>query len=153
MKLKLGDPLPDFSLKNQDNQMIRSQQFIGKNLILFFYPKNETPVCTIEACAFEENYNEFQSLDAEVVGISGDSVASHKNFAKNRGLTYNLLSDEEKEVQQLFGIKKKLFGLSSERTTFIFDNTGHLVKTIESQLNGKKHIKESLLALKAKHDS
>ncbi|MEO9802916.1 MAG: peroxiredoxin [Reichenbachiella sp.] len=148
MKLQIGELLPGFSLADQDDQMIAIQDFVGRPLVIFFYPKDDTPVCTIEACTFESNYNEFKNLDAEVFGISADSVNSHKRFATKHGLTFKLLSDSKNEVEKLFGVKRNLFGLLQERITFIFDEKGILIHSFQSQLNGKKHIREALLALK-----
>lgn len=149
MKLQIGELLPEFSLADQNGQVISIKDFIGRPLVIFFYPKDDTPVCTIEACSFEANYNEFKDLDAEVFGISADSVASHKRFATKHQLTFKLLSDANNEVEKLFGVKRNLFGLLQERVTFIFDKKGVLIHLFQSQLNGKKHIKEALSALKA----
>ncbi|MEO9964941.1 MAG: peroxiredoxin [Reichenbachiella sp.] len=152
MTLQIGDLIPEFTLADQDNQEVAIRDYIGRPLVIFFYPKDDTPVCTIEACSFEANYNEFKNLDAEVFGISADSIKSHKRFATKHGLTFKLLSDSQKEVEQLFGIKRNLFGLLLERITFIFDREGRLLHRFQSQFNGKKHIKEALAALQDSAD-
>lgn len=149
-KLSVGSNLPDFTLDDQDGKPVRIHDYLGKPLVIYFYPKDDTPVCTIEACSFEANYNEFKELDAEVFGISADSVASHKKFAARHGLTFKLLSDSEKVVEKTFGVKRNLFGLLQERITFIFDKQGKLIHTFQSQFNGKKHIREALTALNEK---
>lgn len=146
-KLKAGAQLPDFTLDDQDGNPVRIHEYLGKPIVIYFYPKDDTPVCTIEACSFEANYNEFKALDAEVFGISTDSVASHKKFATRHGLTFKLLSDSKRSVEKIFGVKRNLFGLLQERITFIFDRNGKLIHTFQSQFNGKKHIREALAAL------
>lgn len=149
MKLKIGDDLPHFELQDQHGELVSIKDSMGKPLVIFFYPKDNTPVCTIEACTFESNYNEFKDLNAAVFGISADSVKSHSKFAAKHGLTFQLLSDTKHEVERQFGVKRNLLGLLQERITFIFDSQGKLMHVFQSQFNGKKHITEALAALRS----
>ena len=148
MSLAIGSSLPKFSLKNQNNETVEIQSYLGSPLVIFFYPKDNTTVCTIEACTFEQNYDEFKSLDADIIGISADSPKSHQNFAAKHGLTITLLSDPNHKIADQFELTKQWFGLVQERTTFIFDKEGSLTHKFSSQLNGKKHIKEALDSLR-----
>jgi len=146
--LRLGENIPGFSIPDQDENAFDSKQLIGKNSVIFFYPKDESLVCTIEACSFRNGYDEFNSLDATVVGISADSPESHQNFIKKYSLNYTLLSDMDQKVAKLFGLEKSIFGLLAPRVTFVFDTHGKLIKTIDSRWDGKGHMKEALEALK-----
>ncbi|MGL1888183.1 MAG: peroxiredoxin [Reichenbachiella sp.] len=145
--MEQGEKLPTFELNNQEDQSVSSQSWAGKPLVLFFYPKDDTPVCTIEACTFRDQFSDFKDISAQVVGISVDSVASHKNFHTKHQLNYPILSDSNKEVEKLFGLERSLFGLLAKRVTFVFDSSGTLVKRIDSRLNGKKHVAEAIKAL------
>lgn len=147
MKMKKGDQIPDITLSDQDGARINLRRFVDQALIVFFYPKDNTPVCTAEACLFEAHYKELKEEGAEVIGISTDPVSSHKKFATRYHLDYRLLSDPDGEAERAFGVKRKLFGLIKERVTFIFNKEGKLVHTIQSQYNGKRHVKEALAAL------
>ncbi|MEY3199578.1 MAG: hypothetical protein RJA13_1536, partial [Bacteroidota bacterium] len=112
MTLKIGDTCPNFSLKNQNGETVYSADLIGsKNLVIFFYPKDETPGCTKEACSFRDMHDEFKSLGCEVIGISSDSVHSHKKFAEKFQLSYILLADTQKTVRAAFQVPANLFGL------------------------------------------
>jgi thioredoxin-dependent peroxiredoxin len=105
--------------------VINISDFIGKkSLVLFFYPKDDTPGCTREACSFRDHYEAFLDAGAEVIGISGQSVESHKNFAQKHNLKYHLLSDEGNKVRKLFGVPTNLFGLLPGRVTYVADKTG-----------------------------
>ena len=149
MRLQIGDTLPPFTLPDQEGRPINIFDLSGdKYLVVFFYPKDHTPVCTTEACTFQTHDDEFKGLHAEVVGISADSVASHRAFAARHGLTFTLLSDPKKAVEKLFGIKRNLWGLLPERITFVFNPQRTLIHSFQSQLNGKKHTQEALAAIK-----
>ncbi|MEZ5083963.1 MAG: peroxiredoxin [Bacteroidales bacterium] len=143
-KIALGSKLPVFSLKDQDNKIINSHDFIGrKNLVIYFYPKDDTPGCTAEACSFRDEFEDFKTLDAEVIGISSDSPASHKKFAEKYNLTFRLLSDEDNEVRKLFRVPTNFLGLLPGRVTYIIDKTGIVQHVFNSQFNARKHVSEA----------
>lgn len=154
MKLKIGDDLPDITLADQDGAWISLRKFIGQPVVVFFYPRDNTPVCNIEACEFEAHYSDLKNAGVKVFGVSEDSVSSHKKFATRFHLEYRLLSDVNGEGEKAFGVGKKFFGLLKDRVTFIFDKEGKLIHTIKSQLNGRRHVDEtlSILNIKAKTD-
>jgi thioredoxin-dependent peroxiredoxin len=147
-KFTEGDTLPDFKLKNQHGELVNISDFIGKkNLVLFFYPKDDTPGCTREACSFRDHYETFVDAGAEVIGISGQSVESHKNFAEKHNLKYQLLSDEKNKVRKQFGVPTNMFGLLPGRVTYVADKTGKVISVFNSQTQVEKHVEEALKAL------
>ncbi len=147
--LKKGDRLPSISLLNQDGEAVNLLSLIGNTpLVVYFYPKNNTPGCTAEACSFRDNYTDFQKLGATVIGISRDSVASHKKVVENRKLPFTLLSDSDKKAERAFGVKRDLFGLLPGRVTFIFNTGGFIVDVFSSATKPKKHVTTSLQILK-----
>ena len=146
-KIQVGDKIPDFSLPNQNNEMTKIADFIGKPFVVYFYPKDDTPGCTAEACTFRDMYEDFKDIGAEVIGISSDSPASHKNFAKKHNLPFVLLSDEQKEVQKLFGVPRSMFGLLPGRVTYVIDENGVVKHVFSSHINMSKHVTESIAAL------
>ncbi|MBI4548766.1 MAG: thioredoxin-dependent thiol peroxidase [Ignavibacteriae bacterium] len=124
--LKIGDKAPEFSLPSTDGKTISLNDYRGKKVVLYFYPKDDTPGCTTEACSFRDNLARVRSKGAEVFGVSADSVQSHQKFTEKYGLTFPLLSDESKEICKEYGVwkqksflGKKFMGI--ERTTFIID--------------------------------
>ncbi len=139
--------LPKFSLKNQDNIAVDSNSFLGAPVVIYFYPKDDTPGCTAQACSFRDSFDSFKDLNVMVVGISADSPASHKKFAERYNLPFTLLSDEKNEVRKLFGVPKSFFGLLPGRVTYVFDKDGNLVHQFNSQLKATQHIAEALTAL------
>ena len=133
--LKLGDKAPDFSLMNQEGAVIRLSDFQGKKVILYFYPKDNTPGCTRQACAFAQNYAQFAALAVVVIGISKDSVASHQRFAEKNGLPFILLSDPERHAIEAYDVwkEKKQYGKVSMgvvRTTYVIDEAGCIEKVM-----------------------
>ena len=146
MKLKIGDQIPSFSLKDQ-NGNIRTSNKVRKSLVLFFYPKDDTPGCTIEACGFRDKYDLFKILGAEVWGISNGSIQSHLGFANKNKLQYPLLCDRNNILRKKFGVPKKL-GLIEGRVTYIINSDGIIIHIFEDLLNGPAHIKEAIKALK-----
>ncbi|MBW6536579.1 MAG: peroxiredoxin [Mariniphaga sp.] len=147
--IKEGDAIPDFKLKNQLGKLVNISDYIGKkNLVLFFYPKDDTPGCTREACSFRDHYEAFLEAGAEVFGISGQSVESHKNFAQKHNLKYNLLSDEGNKIRKLFGVPTNLFGLLPGRVTYVVDKTGKVKYIFNSQIQVEKHVEAALKVLK-----
>ena len=129
--LKVGDKAPNFSLKDKDGNTVSLSDFAGKKVVLYFYPKDNTPGCTRQACAFAGAYGEFKKRGAEVVGISKDSVASHVKFAEKYSLPFILLSDPDRQAIEAYGVwqEKKLYGKTSfgvVRTTFIIGEQGNI---------------------------
>ena len=139
---------PDFSLPAQTGENVTLSQFRGKkNVVLYFYPKDETPGCTREACTFRDSYELFTDLGAEVVGVSADTVASHKAFAEHHSLPFTLLSDVDNMVRKLYGATSAL-GFIPGRVTFIIDKKGVVRHVFSSQLQPEKHIEEAREMLK-----
>ena len=133
-RVDVGSKAPDFKLPSQSGQMLSLNDFIGeKPVVLFFYPKDDTPGCTKQACVFRDNYEVFKKRDAEVIGISSDSIESHRGFAAKHNLPYTLLSDEDKKVRKLYGVPNTL-GLFPGRVTYIIDREGIVRHVFSSQL-------------------
>lgn len=131
--LKIGDKAPNFTLKDSKGQDVSLSDFFGKKVVLYFYPKDNTPGCTRQACAFGAVYGEFQKKNVEVIGISKDSVASHVRFAEKYNLPFILLSDPERIAIESFGVwQEKVMcgkkGMGVVRTTFIIDEKGNIEK-------------------------
>ncbi len=146
MKLKIGDQIPSFSLKDQ-NGNVRTSYKSNKPLVLFFYPKDDTPGCTIEVCGFRDKYDLFKILGAEVWGISNGNTQSHLKFANKNKLQYPLLCDQNNTLRKQFGVPKSL-GLIEGRVTYIINSQGKIIHIFEDLLNGPAHIKEAIRALK-----
>jgi len=137
---------PLFSLNDQDGNLVELKSFLGKKtIVLFFYPQDETPGCTAEACSFRDNYIGFQAHNAQVVGISSDSEASHQKFQAKHALPYPLLSDPNGEVAKSYGVKKR-FGFLKDRVSFVIDPQGVIRHAYAGQLQVHKHIDECLRA-------
>lgn len=131
--LEVGMMAPDFALCNQKGETVRLSDFLGKKVVVYFYPKDNTPGCTRQACAFKDHYGDFQAKDAVVIGISKDSVASHEKFQTKYALPFILLSDPEKEAITAYGVwqEKKAYGKVSfgvVRSTFVIDEAGKILK-------------------------
>ncbi len=131
--LKEGQAAPDFTLKNDRDETVKLTDFKGKNVVLYFYPKDDTSGCTKEACGFRDIKSEFDAAGAVILGVSPDSVSSHQKFRDKYNLTFPLLSDESKEVVQQYGVwkEKSMYGrkyMGVERTTFVIDSNGMLRK-------------------------
>ena len=142
--LKVGDRAPDFSLPSQKGETVKLSDFLGKKtVVLYFYPKDDTPGCTKESCAFRDSYEVFQENGAEVIGISSDSTNSHEQFANKYNLPFTLLSDTKSEVRQLFGVPPTLFILPG-RVTYVIDKEGIVKHIFDSQLNFQAHVDEAL---------
>jgi len=152
MALKVGDKAPSFKLKNQDGETISLSDLKGKPIVLYFYPKDDTSGCTKEACNFRDEFPKFGKMKAEIIGISADSVESHKKFAEKYKLPFNLLSDVKKEVIEKYGVwqEKSMYGkkyMGIVRTTFIIDASGKIGK-IFPKVKVDNHNKEVMEALK-----
>ena len=147
----VGSKAPDFILPSQSGEMVNLKDFLGKKpVVLFFYPKDDTPGCTKEACAFRDEYEAFGKLDAEVIGISSDSVESHKSFAERHSLLFPLLSDEGGKVRKLYGVPTT-FGLFPGRVTYVIDAEGVVGHVFASQFGVEKHVEEAREALSSVH--
>lgn len=147
MSIKIGDIAPNFSLPSQKGQVVSLKDFQGqKSVVLYFYPKDDTPGCTIEACAFRDSYQVFQDAGAEVIGISDDSADSHEKFATKHNLPFTLLSDQGGKVRELYGVKTLLWIIPS-RITYVIDKQGVVRHVFDSMLNFKAHVEESLKIL------
>lgn len=142
--MKIGDELPEFTLIDQFGKPFSSGTFKGTSpLVIYFYPKDFTPGCTLQACNFRDSLEDFKTLGAEVIGVSSDSENSHSSFSKRFNLNFRILSDPNKNVQRLFGVKATLFGILPGRETFVFNREGKLVHQFRS-LNAGSHKKEAL---------
>ncbi|MDH7464302.1 peroxiredoxin [Chitinophagaceae bacterium 26-R-25] len=142
-QLDVGDTIPMFSLKNQNDSLFNVADYIGKKkMVIYFYPKDESPVCTKEACSFRDSYTAFTNAGAIVVGINSGSVKSHHDFITNHQLPFTLLSDPDNKVLKMFGVKGKFF--LTGRKTFVVDLTGKIVYTFDSFSNGSAHSEKTL---------
>ena len=134
--LQTGMKAPEFALVNQQGDTVRLSDFLGKKVVLYFYPRDNTPGCTRQACAFAAGYAAFREIDAVVIGVSKDSVKSHKNFKEKHSLPFTLLADTATDMIKSFGVwgEKTLYGrkyMGTIRATFIFDEFGILTEIIE----------------------
>ena len=148
MAVKVGDEAPDFTLPSQMGDNVTLSEYFGKkNVVLYFYPKDETRGCTREACEFRDQYDVFTGLGAEVLGVSSDTLESHKSFATHHGLPFLLLSDEGGKVRKLYGVPSSM-GIIPGRVTYIIDKKGVVRHIFNSQFQPEKHIEEALKVLK-----
>ena len=134
--LKIGDKAPEFTLLDKDKNEVSLENFIGKKVVLYFYPKDSTPGCTKQACAFASTYEQFKSNDIAVIGVSKDSISSHVKFAEKYNLPFILLSDPERKAIEAYGVwqEKKMcgkVGMGVVRTTFIIDEKGNIEKIMD----------------------
>jgi thioredoxin-dependent peroxiredoxin len=147
--VKVGDPAPEFSLQSQDGEVIRLSDLLSHgSVVLYFYPKDNTPGCTAEAGAFRDSYPKFGELGAQVVGISSDSVDSHKGFAKDCDLPFKILSDARGAVRKSYGVKASM-GILPGRVTYVIDQKGTVRYIFSSQLHATQHVSEALQSLRA----
>lgn len=140
--LEVGDSIPTFALKDQSGKIFNVEEYRGKKLIIYFYPKNESGVCTKEACAFRDSYKYFEDKGALVIGINSGSVESHKAFAEHHNLNFTLLSDSENKVLKSFGVKNIMF--LTGRETFVVDESGKIVYRYRAFLNGNAHVDKTI---------
>ena len=151
--LEVGTKAPEFTLPDRDGNAISLADFAGKKVVLYFYPKDNTPGCTRQACAFAGAYEEFKKINAVVIGISKDSVMSHQKFAEKHGLPFILLSDPELTAIQAYGVwqEKKLYGkvsMGAARSTFVIDENG-MVEKVMPKVKPDTNAAEILTYLKA----
>ena len=143
-RINLGDAAPELTLSSQSGEQITLAQYRGKNtVVLFFYPKDGTPVCTKEACAFRDAYEDFVEAGAVVIGVSGDSADRHQTFASNHRLPFTLVSDSDGKVRQAFGAPKSM-GLLPGRVTYVIDSEGIVRHVFSSQFAADRHVNEAL---------
>ncbi|HEY9785156.1 MAG TPA: peroxiredoxin [Candidatus Obscuribacterales bacterium] len=147
-KIVVGSQAPDFSLPSASGVTVSLKDYIGKKaVVLYFYPKDETTVCTKEACTFRDNYAVFKDLGAEVIGVSSDSVESHKKFADKHRLPFLLLADADGKLRKTYGVPSTL-GVIPGRVTYVIDKKGTVRYIFNSQMQGEKHVTEALRILK-----
>ena len=148
MKLSIGDAAPDFSAPNQHGDTVRLSDFRGKKVAIYFYPKDDTPGCTAQACNLRDHYTELQRAGYEVIGISGDGVKSHDKFANKYELPFTLVADEDKSINEAYGVwqEKSMYGctyMGTARTTFVLDEEGKITDIIE-KVKTKDHTAQIL---------
>ena len=149
MPVKVGDTAPEFTLFSQSGTSISLKDFRAqKSVVLYFYPKDDTPGCTKESCEFRDFYEVFKAAGAEVIGISADSPESHQKFAAKYNLPFTLLSDKDNQVRKLYGVPSTAFVLPG-RVTYVIDEQGVVKHIFNSQFDFKGHIQESLKILQA----
>lgn len=148
-KVEKGTVPPPLTLKDQNGKSVSLSKFKGKPVVVYFYPADESPGCTKQACAFRDSYEKFKKAGAEVVGISGDSSESHKEFAKKYRLPYTLLSDEGDKVRKEWGVPSDLFGALAGRQTYVLDKSGKVQLIYNNQFQPEKHIDETLKFLES----
>jgi peroxiredoxin Q/BCP len=146
IKLNIGDKAPNFSCKNEKGELVSLKDFKGKNLVLYFYPKDDTPGCTAEACDLRDNYQNFLSKGFEILGVSPDNEKKHQKFIDKHELPFSLLADEDHAVAEAYGVwgEKSMYGkkyMGILRTTFVIDEKGKLSNIIE-KVDTKAHSKQ-----------
>jgi peroxiredoxin Q/BCP len=144
-RITIGDLIPPFTLKDQNGSDFDISSLLGrKKLVIFFYPQDGSLNCTKEACYFRDLSDVFDEADAIVIGISGQSVESHKEFADKNRLKYTLLSDTGNTVRKLFGVPGRVFGFIPGRVTYVADRSGKVVYIFDSQTETQRHVDEAL---------
>lgn len=147
--LRVGDKLPLFGAKDQNGNDFYIASILEKKvLVIYFYPKDDTPGCTKQACFLRDQYEEFKAIGAEVIGISGDSISMHKKFASKYDLPFILLSDENKSLRKLFGVKTNMFGLIPGRVTYVVDKKG-VIQMIFDDMNATNHLEKTVEKVKS----
>ena len=146
--LQIGQSAPDFTLKTTSGDTFRLADKRGRHLVLYFYPKDDTPGCTAEACSFRDQYEDFQDLGADVVGISSDSEASHQKFTQKHRLPFPLLADAGGTVRKLYEVPRALLGLLPGRVTFVIDKDGVIQYIFNSLSGATDHVANAKEVLK-----
>lgn len=145
--MKIGDKLKPFSLQNENGEIVNIDANFGQPLVIYFYPKDDTPGCTKEACAFRDSFEEFTNAGVTVFGVSADSPKSHLAFKEKYRLPFSLLTDSGNQLRKTWNVPSSLFGLLPGRVTYIFDKKGILLHLFNSQLRAEQHISEALAIL------
>ena len=148
MSLTIGDQAPDFNVNDQEGNPVSLSSYKGKKVVLYFYPKDNTPGCTAQACNHRDNYEAFQSKGYEILGVSTDSEKSHTKFIEKQSLPFTLLADTEKEIHEKYGtwVKKQMYGreyMGTARTTFVIDEEGK-IEDIIAKVKTKDHTAQIL---------
>jgi peroxiredoxin Q/BCP len=152
MSFRVGDTAPDFVLQDSQGRRVQLKELLRRGpAVVYFYPKDETPGCTAEACAFRDAYEDFKKEGAEVVGISSDSAGDHNAFAHHHRLPFTLLSDVGGEVRARYQVKPGFLGLVPGRVTFVIDREGIIRHIFDSGIQPAKHVKEALRVLRSMH--
>lgn len=152
-EVSIGHPAPEFELPDQEGQLHSLEDYRERWVVLYFYPKDETPGCTTEACEFRDNIFAYRDLNAQILGVSLDDIASHKDFAENHGLPFPLLADSDGVAADAYGVKTKMFGMTvAKRQTFIIDPEGKLAKHYD-EVKPDTHSAEVLADLQVLNDS
>lgn len=147
--LEVGDKLPLFNAKDQNGNDFSIATVLGeKVLVIYFYPKDDTPGCTKQACFLRDQYEDFKTIGAEVIGISGDSVPAHRKFASKYDLPYILLSDSDKSLRKLFGVKANLLGILPGRVTYVVDKNG-IIQMVFNDMNASNHLEKTVEKVKS----
>jgi peroxiredoxin Q/BCP len=148
-EIKIGSTVPAFTLPDQNGNLFDINSVLGKkNIVIYFYPKDDSPGCTKEACSFRDQFEVFNEADAVIIGISGQSVESHKEFAEKHRLSFTLLSDEGNKIRKQFGVPSGLLGLLPGRVTFVADKKGKVIYIFNSQTQTTRHVDEALRILR-----
>jgi len=149
-QLKQGDALPDITLMGAEGQPVRLRELAGeKVLVVYFYPRDDSPGCTAQACSLRDQYEDFVAAGAEVVGISADSAESHAGFAARHRLPFKLLSDPSGQAREAFGVSSSFLGLLPGRVTFVVDRSGIIRDSFESQIRVGEHVRRALELVRA----
>ena len=148
-EIVVGQPAPEFELSDQDGQLHSLEDYRDRWVVLYFYPKDETPGCTTEACEFRDNIFSYREMNVQILGVSFDDIESHKKFAENHDLPFPLLADPEGTAAEAYGVKTKFAGMTlAKRQTFIIDPDGNLAKHYE-KVNPATHSEEILVDLES----
>ena len=146
-RLEIGDPAPDFSATTHDGNRIHMSDYTGKRgLVLFFYPKDGTSLCTKEACAFRDSYEKFIEAGVDVIGVSGDTEESHRDFIRQHKLSFPLISDADGSLRKTFSVPKTI-GILPGRVTYVIDKEGIIRQIFSAQLASDEHVKQALLTV------
>lgn len=146
--MNVGDTFPHFRLKNQDDEWFDSKTALESGpLVMFFYPKDQTPLCTKQACSFRDEYDVLKEFDATVIGISADGVESHKKFQQAHGFPFDLLSDTDRAVRKQLKVPRSLFGLHDGRATYVIDQSGTVKLAYVAAIKAKEHVDQALKVL------
>ncbi|MEO1050580.1 MAG: thioredoxin-dependent thiol peroxidase [Bacteroidota bacterium] len=148
MQLQAGDVAPDFAVNDQDGNEVKLSDYKGKKVVLYFYPKDKTPTCTVEACNLRDNYDDLQKAGYEILGVSTDGEKSHQKFIEKESLPFKLLADTEKQIHEKYGtwVEKQMYGkkyMGTARVTFLIDEEGKIEKVIE-KVKSKEHATQIL---------